>query len=324
MGRAGEKRLVQLASKQFGVVTAKDIAACEVSSSLLCHRLETGEWIRLHRGVYQLGSNKPNIDGLEMAAMLAAGNGAVLSHSSAAGRLGLDVPRNQSVQITIPASRRRPRLAGVQVWWSRNLIASDVTKRGPLRMTQLARTIIDLASVLDEAWLQAMLDSALRQSGTNLAWISRALKKRGQGHRGARRLQALVAEYRSGDEVPDSVLESFANKLGRATGHEPKLHWNVLEGGRRVAEVDLAWPEVRLCVELDGWTWHRSRTAFVGDRARDRALVGLGWAVLRYAWQDVTGDPDSVIAELVGIYESRASASTRSPKHRKVNGRLSR
>jgi very-short-patch-repair endonuclease len=306
MGKAGERRLVQLASKQFGVVRAQDLVACQVSRGLLGGRIETGEWSRLHRGVFKLGTTQPNLDELEMAAVLAAGRRAVLSHTSAARRLGLDVPPEALVQITIPASRQITKLPGVQVWHSRDMFETDVTKRGPFRLTHLARTMVDLASVLDDAWLRATLDSALRQRKTNLAWIFRALRDHGNGRRGASRLRALIGEYRREDEVPDSVLESLWLELGRAAGRKPKLHWNVLEGERLIAEVDFAWPEVRLCVEVDGWMQHGTRSASVRDRARDRALLGLGWMVLRYTWQDVTGNRESVIRELVSTYHSRA------------------
>jgi len=181
MGKEGEKRLIKLASKQFGVVHARHFAACDVSRRWLGRRLETGEWIRLHRGVFKLGSIGLNLDELEMAAILAAGNGAVLSHTSAARRLGLDVPRSGCVEVTIPASRKAPKLIGVQVSRSRNLIETDTTRRGPFRLTHLARTMIDLPSVLDDGWLRAALDSALRQRKTNLAWISRALNNYGKG-----------------------------------------------------------------------------------------------------------------------------------------------
>ena len=309
MGIAGEKRLVALASNQLGVVTAGNIAACEVPRTLLCRRLETGEWIRLHRGVFKISSSHATVDELEMAAILAAGNGAVLSHRSAAARLGLDVSRHPSVQITMPVSRRAPRLVGVQVWRSRDLPASDVTKRGPLRLTHLARTIIDLASLLDDKCLRAALDSALRRRRSHLVWISQLLNQRGNGRRGADHLRRLIAEYQDGDEVPDSVLESFALQLARTTCRQPKLHWNVCDGEqRRVAEVDLAWPEVQLCVQLDGWKWHSSREAFVEDRARDRAVQRLGWMVLRYTWHEVSSDPESWVAQMVEIYKSRAAA----------------
>jgi very-short-patch-repair endonuclease len=308
MGKAGVKRLVQLASKQFGVVSARDFADCDVSDRWLQRRIETGEWTRLHRGVFRLGAHKPNLDELDMAAMLAAGKGAVLSHATAARRLGLEVPRSESVQITIPAFRDIPEFSGVRVWSSRDLIERDTIKRGPFRLTHLARTMIDLASVLDDAWLRATLDSALRQRKTNLAWISRALETYGRGRRGTGRLRALVAEYQHEDEVPDSVLESLGIELGRATRRRPRLHFKVLDGALLVAEVDLAWPEVRLCVELDGWAQHGTRAAFASDRARDRSLQRLGWMVLRYTWQDLAGNGESVIAELVTAYESRASA----------------
>ena len=323
MGRAGEVRLVQLALKQFGVVSAADFAACHVSRKWLRRRIETGEWIRLHPGVFRLGSNKPNLDQLEMAAMLAAGHGAVLSHISAARRLGVDVLPNESMHITIPASRRMPKLNGVQVWRSRDLMETDITKRGPFRLTHLARTMLDLASVLNDAWLRATFDSALRQRKTNLAWISRALNDHGRGRRGAERLRALVGEYQREDEVPDSVLESLGLELGLATGRKPKLHWNVLNGGRLIAEVDLAWPEVQLCVEFDGWTRHGTRAAFVRDRARDRALLRLGWMVVRYTWQEVTGEQGTVIDELVSSYNHRAF-SFRSPAAKKPDQSLRR
>jgi hypothetical protein len=306
MGKAGEKLLVQLASKQFGLVSAADFAACQVPWKTLSRRIATGEWTRLHRGVYKLGANRPNLDELEMAAILAVGHPAVLSHTSAARRLRLDVPRDQFVQITIPASRRVGELAGVQVWRSRGLLDCDITKRGPFHLTHLARTMIDLASVLDAGWLRAALDSALRQRKTNLAWISRVLQVHGQGHRGVERLRGLVDEYQGEDELADSALESLAMELGVATGRKPTLHWKVLEGEQLIAEVDFAWPEVRLCVELDGWAHHGTRSAFARDRARDRALVSLGWMVLRYTWQDVTSTPEAVIGELTGAYDSRA------------------
>jgi hypothetical protein len=170
-----------------------------------------------------------------------------------------------------------------------------------LRLTNLPRTLIDLAAILDDGELRAAFDSALRQDTANAAWISRVLNRHGPGRRGVGRLRALVDEYRRGDEVPDSALESLGVELARATGRKPELHWNVPEGARHVAEVDLAWPKLRVCVEFDGWKQHGTRAAFVGDRARDRALVKLGWTVLRYPWDDVVRDPDAVVEDLVRI-----------------------
>ena len=320
MGNAGAKQLVAVAAKQFGVVTSEDCSSCRVSRKWMRRRLETGEWTRLHRGVFKLGANSSNLDEMEMAAMLAAGDGAVLSHLSAARRLGLDVPSHPCVQITIPASRRTPKLGRAQVCRSRRLSESHISRRGHFRVTHLARTMVDLASVLDKVWLRAALDSALRQRRTNLAWIHRALNTYGKGRRGVACLRKLVSEHQREDEVPDSVLESMGLELAHATKRKPKLHWRILEGAQLIAEVDFAWPEVRLCVELDGWTQHRTRAAFVRDRARDRALLRLGWVVLRFTWQDVVEDRESVIAELVSCYESRTRWASVVPRERSQTG----
>ena len=242
-----------------------------------------------------------------MAALLAAGEGAVLSHTSAARRLGLDVPRDESVQITVVASRKT-KVRGARVWRSRNLSSRDVTNRGGLRLTNLARTMIDLAWVLDDGWLRACFDSAVRQNRAIVSWLWRALSNHGPGRRGIGRLRTLLQEYRRTDEVPDSALESLALELAGRTGHKPQLHYNVLNGAHHVAEVDLAWPKLRLGVECDGWKHHGTRAAFVRDRARDRALFNLGWSVLRYSWDDVVHNPDVFLDELVQSHEQRVQS----------------
>lgn len=316
------RRLVELARRQLGVVNRADLTTTEVSWKWLRGRLATGEWNRVHRGVFRLGCNQPTLEEREVAGLLAAGEGAVLSHSSAARRLGLDVPRDESVHITIGASRKA-KVRGAKVWRSRNLRSSEATTRGRWRLTNLARTMIDLASILDDAWLRAAFDSAVRLNRDNVSWISRLLVKHGPGRRGVGRLRALVGEYRRNGEVPDSALESLGLELARATGREPQLHYNVLDGAHHVAEVDLAWPELQLCVQLDGWKHHGTREAFVSDRARDRALFRLGWSVLRFSWEDVARNPDTALDDLVRSFESRARSSrpgsrstARAPKSR--------
>ena len=303
VGRAGVRRLVELASKQFGVVTRADLGCTEVSWKWLRGRLATREWNRVHRGVFRLGCNQPSRDEREMAALLAAGEGAVLSHTSAARRLGLAVPpRDESLHVSIPASRKA-KVRGAKVWRSRNLSSRDVTHCRRFRVTNLARTMVDLASVLDDGWLRAAFDSAVWQDTAYVGWISRVLARCGRGRRGVSRLRALVGEYRRGEEVPDSALESLGLELARATGRKPKLHYDVLDGARHIAEVDLAWPELRLCTQFDGWKHHGTREAFVKDRACDRVLFQLGWTVLRYPWDDVVSEPDAVIEGLVRSFE---------------------
>ena len=306
MASANARLVIHEAAKRCGILTWRDLAAARISRPWLDRRLETGELTQLARGIFKIGPQPPTQDEFEMAALMKAGEGAVLSHITAARRLGLAVPKARIVHLTIPGPRRVSSIPGVEVWRSRDLVPGDVTQRGPFRLTNLARTMIDLAAVLEDGWLRAALDSALRQRSSYLHWLYRTIRERGVGHRGVARLRALLDQYQRGSEVPDSALESLAMELAVATGHQPMLHLNVVEDDRRIAEVDLAWPEVKLCVEVDGWTQHGTRSAFEDDRARDRALVAHGWAVLRYTWRQVIDDRGSIVAELAEAYKSRS------------------
>jgi hypothetical protein len=267
--------------------------------------MATGEWNRVHRGVYRLGCKQPDLDEREMAALLAAGDEAVLSHLSAARRHGLDLPRDASVHITIPA-RRKAKVRGAKVWRSRSLSVGEITTLRRFRITSLARTLLDLAAILDDHELRAAFDSAVRKDPGNVRSLFRLLAWHGPGCHGIGRLRLLLDEYRRGGEVPDSALERLALQLAKATGHEPRLHWKICDRGRHVAEVDIAWPEVQLCVEVDGWAYHNSRDAFVRDRARDRTLMGLGWMIFRYTSDDLRNKPWSIVENLRRMYESRA------------------
>lgn len=321
MASVGERRVIQLAARQFGVMSWQDLVAARISRAWLVRRLRIGELSQIHRGVFKFGAQACTQDQLDMAALLRAGEGAALSHFSAARKLGLDAPREPSVHVTIPLSREALGVFGITVWRSRDLVPSDITQRGPFRVTNLARTMIDLAGVLDDRWLRAALDSALRKRNRYLQWLYRVIRERGVGHRGVARLRALLDEYQRGDEVPDSALESFAMELAIATGRRPKLHWNVVEGAHHMAELDLAWPEVRLGAEVDGWMRHGTRDAFEEDRARDRSLVAHGWAVLRYTWRQVMDDRHRIVAELAQTYEARLSGSASRPRGKVAKAR---
>jgi hypothetical protein len=293
-----EKKVFELAADQYGLITSRQCLVLGLSEKVLLKRIASPTWTRLHRGVFKIGTVPPSFNERELAALMASGAGAVLSHQSAARRLGLDTPRSERFQITIPAKRMISPVDDVDVWRSRDLVEIDVTVRGPFRVTKVARTILDLASVLADSWLRAAVDSALRLRPSNLTWICQTLKRLGHDHSGSARLRTLLGGYDDNAEVADSVLESLAMELGLATGRKPTLHYPIVDGAVLV-EVDLAWPELRLCVELDSWKHHSSRVAFERDRARDRALVELGWVVLRYTWHDVTQDKHRVVRELM-------------------------
>ena len=275
MGSDAEKRIMGLAARQHGIISADQCVRAGLSRHVLHDRVLDGAWRRVHRGIYALGPGRLSADQTDMAALLALGPEAVLSHHTAAVRNRISVPGSAKVHVLTRWGANSAPLLGVKVWRARSLDPSDIFTSGPLRMTKVARTLLDLTPVLDDAHLRVAFDSALRLKHSNLRWTEQVLEREGRGRRGAHRLRKLMLEHTADDEVTDSDLESFAMELGLATARKPYLHYDVSSGARRIAEVDFAWPRVRLAVELDSWKFHSNKIAF--------QRTALGTASLRYS-----------------------------------------
>ena len=118
----------------------------------------------------------------------------------------------------------------------------------------------------------------------------------------------MLAGWELGDKPPDSVLEpALARVLLRHGLPTAVFHRRVRAGGR-VFEVDFAYPELRIVIEVDGWQHHGRRDAFERDRARDAALVAAGWVVLRFTWLQVTRRPAWVAAQIAATLAVRSAA----------------
>lgn len=297
MNSEGEAKWIKLLTRQFGVVRADQLAAFGFGRKFVAARLKARAWTRLQRGVYLTSSSSPSIAQRELAALFAAGEGAVLSHHSAARHLGLEGAASELVHVTVPHGRTVQALTGVVVHRSRDLDPTDVTTRGIYRYTKVGRTVLDLASALEPEWLTAVVHSSLRLNAGNLKWLWFALRAHGPGRPGATQLRKTLLDCDRDQVVPDSLLESLACELGFWVGNLPLRHLLVPTPASTL-EVDLAWPELKLCVELDSWLHHSSRVAFERDRARDRALVSAGWVAVRYTWRSVRLDRQLFIDEL--------------------------
>lgn len=299
--------LPQLAAQQLGLVTVRQIQDAGFSEKVARRRVEDGEWQRVHLGVYLLGASAPSLAQRELAAQLALGPRAVLSHQTAARQLGILVGQPDRVQVTIDADRRVAPLEGVDVWRSRHLTRQDVVWRRPFLYTDVARTVLDLSSVLDRSALGATVDACLRKSGENWQSVFTTLNEQGLGKAGALRLRGLLEEKRKQAELAASVMESFAMELGLATGRKPRMHHRLHEGKRCLAEFDLAWPEVKLGAEFDGWLFHCSWHAFNRDRTRDLQMFDRGWQTLRFTWKHVTEQRDWLIGVLQRAHARQAT-----------------
>lgn len=243
------------------------------------HRLAKGRLHRLHRGVYAVG--RPELDrwGRWMAAVLSCGDGAALSHSSAAVLWGIGSERSDRIEVSIPSTSplRRPE---IEVHRRPKLRDADVTERHRIPVTTPVRTMIDLAYILDGRELERAVNEADRLELVDPPSLLRALADY-PGHRGVGSLKALLGErvFR----LTDSELERrFLGLVRRARLPLPLTQQRV--NGYRV---DFFWPELDLVVETDGLRYHRTPAQQARDRRRDQAHTAAGTAHLRFTHAQV-------------------------------------
>jgi very-short-patch-repair endonuclease len=230
-----------------------------------------------------------------MAAVLAAGPGAVLSHWSAAA-LWMIRPNSRSViDITTPHKSRS--WDGIKRH-HKALPTDEVTVREGIPVTSAARTIFDLAATEDLDAVEAML----REMEFLRHWGPLSLHdliERYPGRRGKRKVTAALQRLREEPEgrKRSKLEERFAPFLRRHHLPQPRFNDWILLGAKR-HRVDCHWPELRQIVELDGWEGHGTKSAFRDDRGRDRKLRVAGYSVTRLTWNQLDDEPEEVASDL--------------------------
>ncbi|HMC51447.1 MAG TPA: DUF559 domain-containing protein, partial [Acidimicrobiales bacterium] len=219
----------------------------------------------------------------------------VASHRTAAALWELDGFQRGPVEVSVPT----PRYKGRAVHRTSDLTRADVTRVESIPVTTPARTLIDLGAVVPVSRVEESLETALRTGLTSVEQVRRVLDR--LARRGRPGLAAIRAVLERRPDCPptDSVLETrFVQALREAGLPEPVRQHQVRDGDRVVARLDLAYPEHRLFVELDGWSAHSGRASFVGDRRRQNQLVAMGWQPLRFTWEDLTDGLPAALAVL--------------------------
>jgi predicted transcriptional regulator of viral defense system len=291
-----------LAARQHGVVARRQLEAIGLTPSMFESRITTGQLVRLHRGVYAVGHASLRREGWWLAAVLAAGPGAALSHRDAAALHGIRPSNGARIDVTTAAERRST--ATIRVHTRRALDARDVTRIAGIPVTTAARTLVDLGEVVAHDALAKALSEAERQGKLDLRAIDVTLDRlRGRRGRGTAAIRRALAEHAIyGATLTRSELEDrFVFLLDARSIPRPLLNARI-EG----FEVDAVWEETRLVVELDGWAFHRTRRAFQRDRAKGNLLTAKGWTVLRFTHDDVMRRPRAT-ALAVGAQLSRAA-----------------
>jgi len=250
----------------------------------------------MHRGVYAVGHTAMRIEGRWMAATLACGPAAVLSHADAAALHGLRQSTRAVIDVTSPtrAGRSRP---GIEVHAGRTLAPADRTIVRGIPCTSLARTLLDEAEVLGRRGLERICEEAEIRRIFDLRAVDDVLG-RADGRHGAPVLDAVLADHRFGDTLTRNELEERFLALCESGGlPKPRVNADMLLDAD-VIEVDFMWPEHGLIAETDGYRTHGTRTAFERDRERDRRLLLAGWRVVRFTWRQVIEEPAAVVGAL--------------------------
>jgi hypothetical protein len=263
-----EARIAAIAGRQHGVVTVEQLREAGIDKYGVRDRVRTGRLHRLHRGVYAVGHRSLSWRGRWLAAVLAAGDGAVLSHASAAALWEYLRPIRGPVHVTVAAAVRRKPRPGLAIHRSRTLTRRDITHRRGIAVTTPARTIEDIRPVVEPY----LFRRALRQA--ELA-----------GHRVPH--LGLVKRTRSDLEL---VFLGLCERHGL-----PRPQVNVRVHGRLV---DFLWPEQRLAVETDSWDYHRGSVSFEDDHDRDLDLHARGFTTRRYTGDQLEAAPQAVAADL--------------------------
>ncbi len=279
-----DRAVAALARAQHGVVARDQLVGAGLSRHAIAHRIAKGHLHPLYRGVYAVGHRSLSAHGRHLAAVLACGPRAVLSHRSAAVLWGLLQAGEHPVHITAPTHRRGP--AGVRLHGS---LTGEVVRRDGIAVTTPARTIIDLAATAPREELGRALEEARLQRLVTDGDLQRGVRCRP----GARALRDLLAHEPS---FTRSEAEHRLLSLLRRAGL-PKPLTNVRVAGH---EVDVLWAHERLIVEVDGFAFHSSRAAFERDRARDADLQARGYRVVRVTWRQLTTRPEELAARLGG------------------------
>jgi len=293
--REREVEIAELARGQHGVVSRSQLLDLGLGEDAISHRLAVGRLHLVHPGVYAVGYQPIPRQGRWMAAVLASGPEAVLSHWSAAA-LWMIRP-NSRTRFDVTVSHRSRSSDLIRRHISR-VSKDECTIEEGIPVTTVPRTILDLAATESVD----VVENLLREQEHRRLWDRLSLPdliERYPRKRGTRKVQVALNRLKE-DPVGrkrSRLEERFAPFLRLHRLPLPRFNDWIFLGDKRYM-VDCHWPNLRQIVELDGWDAHSTRTAFREDRARDRRLTAAAYTVTHITWNQLDDEPEAVAADL--------------------------
>jgi very-short-patch-repair endonuclease len=296
MYAAADETSELIAAGSYGLITRVQALSSGHSARSIDLRLASGYWRELYPGVYLPRPVPLTWRGRLHGAVLWAGVGGAASHRAAASLHRLEGFRSAPLELSLNRRGRKP--PGLIVH-HRNF-ALPIRSIDGTPATSLELTLLDLHAVVGARRAGRALDDALGGGRTSLRDLYGSLGR--YAKRGRRGVQA----FRRALEIRDPELAEMHNVLERAAREaiarsrlpKPRKDHRVFDDAVCMAEIDFAWLEVLLGVEVDGHAWHSSKASLAKDKARDRWLELRGWLILRFTWDDVFERPDQMVEDI--------------------------
>jgi very-short-patch-repair endonuclease len=284
----------EIQRRQLGLITRAQITDLGGSRKVIDRRVQGGGWTRVHPGVYRDALVPVTLEQSSFAALLWAGTDAAIGREAAGGLWRLDGLVAERIHLWTPRS-----LKSELVVVHRGTVApNDRRMVGPITLTSPARTIVDLAAVLDDEDLTAVVEDAIHRGLTTPMSIGRGLDALGgKGRPGSARLRAILDDR--GNQRPTmSRLEVKIWRTLRAKGLTP-VRQHPVRCGNTTYWIDCAFPQWRVAVEGFGDKFHRAARDRKRELKRFADLATVHWRVLPVTWDDIVDHPDDVVARIV-------------------------
>lgn len=293
-----EATLSQLFASNYGLATRSQLRGLGFTDSSIQRLVSTGRISRFLPSVFRSTAVPITWETHALGGCLRSPGKVWISHRAAAAHHGFSGCRKGRLEY-LTTTHLRP-VRDQIIHYVEAVPVCDIEDLRGIPVTSPARTLLDLAGVVDEETLEVALDDAICTHKVRLARLRWRLDQLGtKGKHGPALLARLLKVRGEGAVVPTTILETKLVRLLR-TANLPigKAQHIFQEKGRPVARVDFVYPEQRVVIEVDGTRWHAGRRARVRDAERDNYLNVRGWIVLRFTWFDLVERPDYVIEQI--------------------------
>ena len=301
--------LAELLRKQHAVITRRQTTTCGMTADALWARIRPeGAWQRLLPGVYLAVTGTPTVDQRDMAGLLYAGPGSMLTAAAALRRLGLKAPRIDVVDVLVPAARRRQSTGFVRVLRTTRMPEQGCIS-GQIRFAMAARAVADAARTLkDLGEVRAVVADSVQRRWCRVTELAEELRRGPVA--GSAHLRRVLAEVADG--IRSSAEADLRDLVKRAGLPMPMFNARLYAGKVLIAVADAWWPEAAVAAEVDSREWHLSPEDWERTLRRHARLTAHGILVLHFTPKQIRTEPAQVVAAIRAALDA-ARADGQSP-----------